>query len=150
MARASGWAGQKRSTVLGFSAVTEPVLPVAQLSLSYTQRTQRPGNMTTHWVLNVNQNPANLWSQLRSDLGAIFLLRACRAYVPTTCMCTMLHTICDHYLTHVATIEIVTLLTEHEIGLRSDLLASNFTKFLGGTKNPLYTTCCMCTLTTPP
>ena len=37
MARASGWAGQKGSSVLGFSAVTEPVLPVAQLSLSYTQ-----------------------------------------------------------------------------------------------------------------
>ena len=60
MARASGWAGQKGSAVLGFSVVMEPVLPVAQLSLSYTQRTQGPGNMTTHSVLNVNQNPANL------------------------------------------------------------------------------------------
>ena len=60
MAITSGWAGQKGSTVLGFSVVTEPVLPVARLSLSYTQRTQRPGNMTTHLVLNVNQNPANL------------------------------------------------------------------------------------------
>ena len=60
MARASGWPGQNGSAVLGFSAVTEPVPPVAQLSLSYTQRTQRPGNMTTHSVLNVNQNPANL------------------------------------------------------------------------------------------
>ena len=56
---ASGWAGQNGSAVLGFSAVTEPVLP-PQLSLSYTQRMQRPGNMTTHSVLNLNQNPANL------------------------------------------------------------------------------------------
>ena len=60
MARASRWAGQKGSAVLGFSAMTEPVLPAAQLSLSYTHRMQRPGSMTTHSVLNVNQNPANL------------------------------------------------------------------------------------------
>ena len=56
----SSWAGRKGSTVLGFSVVTEPVVPAAELSLNYTQRTQRPGNMTTHSVLNVNQNPANL------------------------------------------------------------------------------------------
>ena len=62
------------------------------------------------------------------------------------CICTYymyvhyVSTICDHYLTDVATIEIVTLLTEHEIGLRSDLLAFNFTKFLGGTQNCLYAT----------
>ena len=31
MAITSGWAGQKVSTVLGFSVVMEPVLPVAQL-----------------------------------------------------------------------------------------------------------------------
>ena len=60
MAITSGWAGRKGSSVLGLSVATEPVLPVAQLSLSYTQRTQRPGNMTTHSVLNVNQNPTNL------------------------------------------------------------------------------------------
>ena len=60
MAITSGWAGQKGIAVLGFSVVMELILPVAQLSLSYTQRTQRPGNMTTHAVLNVNQNPANL------------------------------------------------------------------------------------------
>ena len=80
-----------------------------------------------------------------NNLGASFLLRACHAYVPTTCMCTMLHTICDHYLTHVATIEIVTLLTEHEIGLRSDLLASNFTKFLGEPRTPyiLHAVCAL-------
>ena len=38
----------KMVAVLGFSVAMEPVLPVALLSLSYTQRTQRPGNMTTH------------------------------------------------------------------------------------------------------
>ena len=56
----SGWAGQKGSAVLRFSVTTEPVPPVAHLSMSYTQRTQRPGNTTTHSVLNMNQNPANL------------------------------------------------------------------------------------------
>ena len=146
MARASGWAGQKGSAVLGFSAMTEPVLPVA-CAHSYVWVIHREHRGLGTWLLI----QYSMWIrilltyELRSDLGAsFFLLRACRAYVPTTCMCTMLHTICDHYLTHVATIEIVTLLTEHEIGLRSDLLASNVTKFLWG--NPELPICYMARL----
>ena len=44
--------------------------------------------MSTHSMLNVNQNPTDLWSQLRSDLRAnFFLLQACLAYVPITALC---------------------------------------------------------------
>ena len=37
MARASGWAGQKGSAVLGFSAMTEPVLPAARMFELYAE-----------------------------------------------------------------------------------------------------------------
>ena len=40
MAIRNGWAGQKGSEVLGFLVATEPVLPVAQLNLSYTKNAE--------------------------------------------------------------------------------------------------------------
>ena len=44
-------------------------------------------NMSTHWVLNVNQNPTDLWSQLRSCLRAIFCCRhALHVYLLRHCV----------------------------------------------------------------
>ena len=56
-----GWSkGQRCVRIFSHDGARTTCGTCPQLSLSYTQRTQRPGNMTTPSVLNVNQNPANL------------------------------------------------------------------------------------------
>ena len=94
---------------------------------------QELANMSTHSVLSVNQNSTDIWSQLRSDLRAIFLLQACLACVSTTALCYTQSAI----ITSQATVEILFADSCRTWDLwsikmaSSDLLASNLTKFWG-------------------
>ena len=78
--------------------ILKPRSPAPTIVCSMYCQLWEPGNKTTHSVLNVNQNPACLWSRLKSDFQVYFLAAlACLSYVAATC--TKLRAICDHYLT---------------------------------------------------